>query len=62
MKFGRTTAQECIRQATLCEWHNWFAWYPVRTLDGSLSWLETVRRKALKFTGRDISWDYISIK
>ena len=26
-------------------WHGWFAWYPVLTLDGTWVWLTTVVRK-----------------
>lgn len=25
-------------------WHDWFAWFPVRTYDGKWVWLRTVRR------------------
>lgn len=27
------------------EWHDWFAWCPVRTLHGEYAWLERVLRK-----------------
>lgn len=26
-------------------WHQWFAWYPVRTARGECRWLETVERR-----------------
>jgi hypothetical protein len=27
------------------DWHDWFAWHPVRTLAGDYVWLERVLRK-----------------
>jgi len=27
------------------EWSRWFAWYPVRSMDGQYLWLETVERR-----------------
>lgn len=27
------------------DWHDWFAWYPVRVAEGDCRWLETVERK-----------------
>lgn len=49
MKFGKTREQQ--RQiddryySRVAEWHNWFAWRPVRLLDGRIVWLETIQRK-----------------
>lgn len=34
-----------IEAARLREWHDWFAWYPVRMGDNDCRWLETVERK-----------------
>ncbi len=47
------------------EWHDWFAWYPVRVderLEGdrfcwTVVWLSTVRRRLIVHTW-DISWLY----
>lgn len=29
----------------IADWHDWFAWHPVRVGDGDCRWLETVERK-----------------
>jgi hypothetical protein len=28
-----------------CEWHSWFAWFPVEVGDGQTAWLQTVERR-----------------
>jgi len=28
-------------------WHTWFAWYPVKTLDGGWVWFNTVHKKPI---------------
>lgn len=28
-----------------CEWHPWFAWWPVEVGDGKTAWLQTVERR-----------------
>lgn len=33
------------KECGLGVWHNWFAWYPVRTNTNEVIWLETVQRK-----------------
>jgi len=30
-------------------WHNWFAWYPVDTVDGGWAWLVIVKRRRCQF-------------
>jgi hypothetical protein len=44
MKFncGPTRAE---KRAAKQEWHNWFAWFPVRVGDRDCRWFETVKRK-----------------
>lgn len=37
-------------EARMSEWHNWFAWYPVRISDTELVWLQIVKRKAIEFS------------
>jgi hypothetical protein len=32
----------------IADWHEWFAWYPVRTWDYRWTWLQTVRRRRLQ--------------
>ena len=32
----------------LADWHEWFAWYPVRTWDMRWTWLQTVKRRAIQ--------------
>jgi hypothetical protein len=39
------------------DWHDWFAWFPVRTDEGYLVWLEYVRRRFVHLCG---SWDYMA--
>jgi hypothetical protein len=29
-------------------WHDWFAWFPVRTYDDQLCWLRLVRRRRIQ--------------
>jgi hypothetical protein len=31
-------------------WHGWFAWYPVLTLEGQWAWFSTVIRKRIRNT------------
>lgn len=38
-------------------WHDWFAWYPVRLTDGSICWLEVVRRRRI-INAHDYHWEY----
>lgn len=33
------------------QWHKWFAWYPIRVIDGSCRWLEIVHRSGYSYTG-----------
>ena len=42
------------------EWHEWFAWYPVRVASGDCRWLETVERRGEHDWGYDGEsyWDY----
>jgi hypothetical protein len=37
-------------------WHRWFAWFPLKTQDGTWVWLETIWRR---FDGLTI--DYIEV-
>lgn len=43
------------------EWHDWFAWYPVRVDSHRKIWLETVSRK-INYIGEDLprfyGWEY----
>lgn len=34
-----------IRREYLENWHDWFAWYPIRMNAIQVVWLETVKRK-----------------
>ena len=29
-------------------WHFWFAWFPIRTFDGRLTWLRRVKRRLIQ--------------
>jgi len=42
-------------QFKYCNWHDWFAWFPVRISEDEIAWLETVERKA-DWIGTDIHW------
>jgi hypothetical protein len=35
------------RLTKLCEWHNVFAWLPVKVADNDCRWLETVQEKVV---------------
>lgn len=39
---GPTRAE---RWAAKCEWHPWFAWFPVRVSSRDCRWLEVVERR-----------------
>lgn len=43
-----------------CEWHNWFAWYPVCLTNsgGKKAWLETVGRR---YAGAG-NWEYVALR
>jgi len=38
------------------EWHQWWAWYPVRISDSTIAWLQTVSKR-LKEPKTDDPWD-----
>jgi len=43
------------------EWHNWFAWYPVRVDNHRVAWLEVVNRRLVyvsKDDPRFYGWEY----
>lgn len=41
------------------EWHDWFAWHPVRLGEHDCRWLETVERKGeLQFCFEGFCWEY----
>jgi hypothetical protein len=43
------------------QWHDWFAWYPVRIDESRIVWLETVKRKICAVGTDDprfYGWDY----
>lgn len=40
-------AHEQQKLERLTQWHRWFAWHPVKTLEGKWTWLRTVWRIAL---------------
>ena len=44
MRFKKETADD--KQKRLREWHNWFAWKPVR-INREIVWLETIQRSGL---------------
>jgi hypothetical protein len=56
--FGKTEAEQ---RARIGHREIWFAWRPVRLLDGRVAWLERVRRcwdeYAIEFTP-DYGWTY----
>lgn len=47
-------------------WHNWYAWYPVKTTEGEYLWvwLETIERKGTihfpysPFSSNRWTWEY----
>lgn len=48
MKFNCGLTDEEIKEKlspTLCNWHKWFAWFPVRVGHMDCRWLEYVERK-----------------
>lgn len=41
------------------KWHRWFAWRPVRVVEGDCRWLEVVERRGSKYySGYTYSWEY----
>lgn len=40
-------ARETKKLERLTQWHPWFAWRPVTTLDGERVWMQTVYRMAI---------------
>lgn len=43
------------------EWHNWFAWYPIRMAPHRCAWLQTVERRGVlksSFYEQWIQWEY----
>ena len=54
------------KQQRLQEWHEWFAWHPIRLGDHDCRWLEKVQRKGTLCWGGWIDswwyWDYKAIE
>lgn len=44
----------------LFEWHDWFAWYPIRNQhhSGQWVWLETIRRKRIAVGPQGLTGNY----
>ena len=51
--------------------NEWFAWYPVETVDGKIKWLTTVNRKWNNglnlwccdgYSGYDGGWEYYGVE
>lgn len=40
------------------QWHDWYAWFPVKVADNDCRWLETVRRRRLFKRNSDGSIDF----
>lgn len=50
------------------DWKQWYAWFPVRLVSGSLAWLRPVRRRwnwklnhwgdSSGYSGTDGGWEY----
>lgn len=40
------------KRARLEQWHDWFAWYPVRVASHDCRWLERVGRKGVLLSAR----------
>ena len=48
------TKEKISDEIYISKWHRWFAWYPVRTINGVTVWLEFVDKKFTgMLTGRD---------
>lgn len=49
------------RKEKLCDWHSWYAWYPVRVGPRECRWLERVERKGeywFAIGGSGWTWEY----
>lgn len=44
---------------SLCVWHRWFAWHPVRIGINEYAWLETVERKAARVIKGGAPWQLL---
>lgn len=45
MIFGETHSVQNVRKEIYSRWYRWFAWYPVRFIDGRFTWLQKIERK-----------------
>lgn len=50
----------CDYRDRVRNWHDWFAWYPVKISEGDCRWLETIEVRAdVSGSGRYIwGWSY----
>jgi len=55
MKFSCGPTRE-EKRAAKCEWHRWFAWYPVQIDERECRWWEYVERRGMYFVGWDPFW------
>lgn len=39
------------------EWHDWFAWHPVKVASGDCRWLEVIERKIPGWVNHYGGWD-----
>jgi hypothetical protein len=58
MIFGKTYAQREAAYTATLDWHDWFAWYPVRLFTGNYAWLQTVERRWVNDDGGDGYFSY----
>lgn len=58
----RREAREATIRSQLEEWHDWYAWFPVRISHNDCRWLETIKRRG-NFSYRHFDgWDYMPVK
>ena len=52
---AESDAARLLKEKRMAKWHQWFAWYPVRTINNNMVWMEHVfrrgRRSYVMFTG-----------
>ena len=47
------------KEERLAKWHGWFAWHPVKTIEGKVLWFVRMKRRCTGWSGGD-SWSGIN--
>lgn len=57
----RREARDEAYVARITEWHDWYAWFPIRLGNNDCRWFETIKRRG-RFSYRFTGWEYMPLQ